>query len=332
MFSIIIPLYNKAPYIAKAIQSVAAQTFQKFELIIIDDGSTDDSLEKLRVTSYELGISFEFRVLSSDDNNSTKTKKVRVFQQENQGVSTTRNNGVKLAKFPYICFLDADDWWEPTFLEEMKALVKEFPDAGIYGSGYYKVKNKKLIQANIGIEKGFERGLINYFKVYAKTMYMPLWTGATILKKDIFESENGFRKTLKGGEDFDLWVRIASKFNVAFLNKPLAYYNQDVDLNNRAVGARFLKPEEHMIFTDYGELNENQDFKYLFEILAVYTLLPYYLANKNINQVNAILKDIHWEAHSFKTRLYYLIVPKFIVQIWFRTIKAAVNIKQNILR
>jgi glycosyltransferase involved in cell wall biosynthesis len=125
MFSIIIPLYNKALYIAKAIQSVAAQTYQEFELIVIDDGSKDESLEKLRVTSYELR-----------ENNPDFFAKIIIIEQQNQGVSITRNNGVKLAKYDYIAFLDADDWWEPTFFEEMKALIEEFPEGGIYGSSY----------------------------------------------------------------------------------------------------------------------------------------------------------------------------------------------------
>jgi glycosyltransferase involved in cell wall biosynthesis len=123
VFSIIIPLYNKAPYIAKAIQSVASQTFQEFELIVIDDGSTDDSYSIARQMLDALN---------------PPLGGWGAVHQENQGVSTTRNNGVKLAKFPYICFLDADDWWEPTFLEEMKVLIDAFPEAGIYGSGIIK--------------------------------------------------------------------------------------------------------------------------------------------------------------------------------------------------
>src|ERR1035437_6016704 len=160
MFSIIIPLYNKAKYIQKAIHSILSQTFQEYEIIIVNDGSTDNSLEV--ISSCQLS-----------------TVNYQLINQENKGVSTARNNGVKLAKYDYIAFLDADDWWEPTYLEEMKALIDEFPDAGIYGSSYYIVKNGNKIPANIGVEKGFERGLINYCRVYAKTMYMPLWTGAT---------------------------------------------------------------------------------------------------------------------------------------------------------
>lgn len=321
MFSVIIPLYNKAAYIEKAIRSVAAQTFREFELIIIDDGSTDDPIPPKGGTMAE-----RLRNVNAPIQN------IRIIDQENSGVSTARNNGVKAAKYEYIAFLDADDWWEPTYLEEMKGLIEEFPEAGIYGSSYYKVKNAKFIPARIGVEEGFERGLINYCRVYSKTLYQPIWTGATIIKKEVFESENGFKPTLKLGEDFDLWVRVGLTYPVAFVNKPLAYYNQDVDLNNRAIGIKLYEPEQHMLFSDYGRIYQDNDFRHLFEALAVYGLLPYYLTRKNEKQVNSILSGIHWKEHSFKYRLYYIILPKVAVKYWFDLLRFASKLKGVIIR
>ncbi len=98
MFTIIVPLYNKAPYIAGAIQSVARQTYQEFELIVIDDGSTDESLEKLQVLSSELG-----------EKNPEFVAKLKIFENQNSGVSTTRNQGAAMAKYNYIAFLDGED-------------------------------------------------------------------------------------------------------------------------------------------------------------------------------------------------------------------------------
>ena len=123
-FSVIIPLYNKAPYVAKAIGSVLAQTFTDYELIIVDDGSKDDSAEKA------------VQAIGNHTN-------VRLIKQENAGVSMARNNGAAISQGDYLCFLDADDWWEPTFLEEMSKLVEEFPDAGIYGTNYIIVNETK---------------------------------------------------------------------------------------------------------------------------------------------------------------------------------------------
>jgi len=319
VFSVIIPLYNKAAYIERAIQSVLSQTFQEFELIVVDDGSTDDSSTQLSVISQQLSV-----------DTPEINKKVRVIQQQNQGVSTARNNGVKLAKYDYIAFLDADDSWELTYLEEMNGLIATYPNAGIYGSGYFIVKNGKKRIAPIGVEQNFDRGLINYCQVYSKTLCMPLWTGATIIPKSIFDLENGFNPRLKLGEDFDLWIRVATKYSVAFLNIPLASYNQDVELANRAIGAKLYNPQEHMLFTDYGELKNNPDFVYLYERLALYGLLPYYLKGKNKKEVKAILSQIRWDQHELKYRLYYRLLPKQLVLLYNKLMRLGSQIKRRV--
>lgn len=309
MFSVIIPLYNKAPYIAKAIESVLGQTYRDFEVIVIDDGSTDQSLEVAKT--------FE-------------NKSITIISQPNSGVSTARNNGVKIAKHPYICFLDADDWWHPTFLEEMKQLITDFPDAGIYGSGYYIVKNGKERIAPIGVPQGFERGIIDYCEVYAKTLCMPLTSISVVIPKHIFDEEKGFKSQLKFGEDFDLWIRIVLKHKAILVNKPLAYYNQDVEVNNRAIGSRFYKPEEHMLFSNYGDFMHNEGFRFLFERLALYGLLSYYLNDVNKLEVYQILSEINWNKHEHKYLLYYKKFPRWAVKVWFRIIKKLSIIKNRI--
>ena len=108
-FSIIIPLYNKAPYVVKAIGSVLAQSFADYELVIMDDGSKDGSFE------------VALRCIDGHPN-------CHIYRQVNRGVSVARNNAVALSQGQYLCFLDADDWWEPTFLEEMSRLIEAFPD------------------------------------------------------------------------------------------------------------------------------------------------------------------------------------------------------------
>lgn len=312
MFSVIIPVFNKAPYLQKAIYSVISQTFQEFELIVVNDGSKDNSLEVLQSI------------------NKTLDKPFTIINQQNAGVSTARNNGVKIAQYEYIAFLDADDWWDATYLEEMKALITQYPEAGIYGSSYFKVKNGKHIPANIGVEAGFQHGFINYFKVYAKTMWMPLTSISAVIKKDIFIENNGFKPALKLGEDFDLWVRIAIDYPVAFVNKALAYYNQDVDVINRAVNSRFYKPHEHMLFSDYGDIMNHKDFRYLYEKLALYGLLPYFLFNINKKEVKRVLNSIDWKKHSVKYKIIYNFMPKFMMKTYIKVVKFGYQIKQVI--
>ena len=184
-FSVVIPLYNKASYVAKAIGSVLAQTFADYELVIVNDGSKDNSAEIAE------------KAIAEKPN-------CKLIRQENAGVSVARNNGVAASQGDYLCFLDADDWWEPTFLEEMSKLIEEFSKAGIYGTNYTIVNDtkKKTRVAPIGVDAGFEKGYINYCQVYAKTLAMPLWTGAVCVPRTVFNEFGGFPKGIKLGEDF----------------------------------------------------------------------------------------------------------------------------------
>lgn len=289
-FSIIIPLYNKAPYVVKAIQSVLSQTFTDYELIIVDDGSKDNSAAKVE------------KAIGGQPN-------CRLIKQENAGVSMARNNGVAASQGEYLCFLDADDWWEPTFLEEMAKLIKEFPDAGIFGTNYTIVNESKhkTRVAKIGVEEDFEKGYINYCQTYAKTMYMPLWTGAVCIPRNVFKEVQGFPKGVKLGEDFLLWIRIALKYKVAFLNEPLAFYNQDVDTANRGVG-RLHKPEEHMLW-NVGFLLDiektNPDYKQLIDNLRTYGLFSYFLSKEYHEAAKKELEKVDWEKQPLKTRKQY---------------------------
>ncbi|MCH7785011.1 MAG: glycosyltransferase family 2 protein, partial [Bacteroidetes bacterium] len=114
MISVIIPLYNKDKFITKTIQSVLNQTFTDFELLIVNDGSTDNSLK--------IAQSFN-------------DKRLKLISIENSGVSLARNTGIKAAKHNWIALLDADDWWAPTFLEEFIEAFKLFPNYNLFVVG-----------------------------------------------------------------------------------------------------------------------------------------------------------------------------------------------------
>ena len=289
-FSVIIPLYNKAPYVAKAIQSVLAQTFTDYELVIVDDGSKDASSE------------IAATIIDGHEN-------CRLLKQENAGVSMARNNGVAASQGDYLCFLDADDWWDSMFLEEMSEFIEGFPEAGIYGTNYTIVnetKHKTRV-AKIGIDDGFEKGYINYCQAYAKTMYMPLTSISVSIPRKVFEEMQGFPKDIKLGEDFLLWIRIALKYKVAFLNKPLAYYNQDVDVAYRGVG-RLHKPQDHMLWNlDFlaDEEKTNPDYKQLIDNLRTYGLMPYYISKEYRNVARKELAKVDWQKQPEKNKKLY---------------------------
>lgn len=312
-FSVIIPLYNKAPYVAKAVQSVLAQTFADYELVIVDDGSKDDSA-KIAEEAVE------------------GRENCRLMKQENAGVSMARNNGVADSKGDYLCFLDADDWWEPTFLEEMERFVAEFPEAGIYGTNYTIMNEakRKTRVANVGVEDGFEKGYINYCQVYAKTLNMPLWTGAVCIPRRVFDEMQGFPKGIKLGEDFLLWIRIALKYKVAFLNKPLSYYNQDVDAVNRGVG-HLHEPKNHMLwnlaFLDKEE-KSNPDYKQLIDNLRTYGLLPYYVSKDYHDEAKKELYKVDWSRQPARMQQQYeRPLPLLRIEFAVREIGSQIKVK-----
>jgi len=315
MFSIIIPLFNKSAYILKCLQSIICQTYTSYEIILVNDGSTDDGIEKIQGSVF------------------SQINQLKIINQQNRGVSTARNNGVRNAKYNYIAFLDADDWWEPAFLEEMKFLIENFPDAGLYGSSYSLVKYGQKEIANIGVEPEFNSGLIDYFSSYARTMCMPLWTGATVIRKDIFESENGFKPEICLGEDFDLWVRVALKYPIAFLNKPLANYNQDVALKNRAVG-KLHQPSNHMLWNlGYLEKEEqlNPDLKLLLDKLRLYNLFPYYISNRYHLDAKSELAKVNWQLHRPADKLKYAF-PVWVLKSWSKFMIMGSWLKQKMIR
>ena len=310
-FSVIIPVYNKGPYVSKAIKSVLGQTFRDFELIVVDDGSSDDSFQQAKA------------VLDST------TVKYRLVCQENAGVSTTRNNGVAVSGGEYICFLDADDWWAPTFLEKMNQFVLDYPEAGIYGTNYYYVKNGRQSVCVTTAETGY----INYCRVYAEKLQMPLWTGAVCVPRSVFDEFGGFRSHLRLGEDFDLWIRIVLKYKVAFLNEPLSFYFQDSDATWRLVG-KLHDPQVHMLWNlDYlaKEEKTNPEYKKLIDGLRTYSLLPYYLSRQYRNAVKTELDKVDWNRQPRKIRSLYK-KPVYVLKCRRAFLKCGSAIKQWLIK
>ena len=309
-FSVIIPLFNKAPYVKKALESILAQTFRGFELIVVDDGSTDDSLSVAK------------GVLDGSDID------YQLIHQKNAGVSTARNNGVAASHGNFVCFLDADDWWSPSFLDRMDNLIKEYPEAGIYGTNYFIVnRGEQRVALHFP-----STGYINYCDCYRK-LQMPLWTGAVSIPRFVFDELGGFKPHLKLGEDFDLWIRIALTRKVAYLDEPLAYYFQDSNPIWRGTG-HMTDPRSHMLWNlDYlaQEERTNPDYKRLIDELRVRGLLSYFLSDKYRETAKAELAKVDWHKQPLSVRLRYKSPILFLK--FRRTLKKfGSRIKQKIIK
>ena len=281
-FSIIVPLYNKAPYVRKALESVMSQTFSDWECIIVDDGSTDNSAAVCEEFSNPL--------IPSSSN------PIRLIRQPNSGVAKARNVGVENSHGEFLCFLDADDWWELTFLEELDKLISEYPDAGIYCTNYVYYKPGKT-----HVALNFERGYMNYPEAYLHGE-MPVWTGATCMPRCVFDEMGGFPVGIKLGEDFLLWAKTALHYPVAFCEKPLAYYNNDVPAHLRAT-RNLHKPRYHMLFRLdplLDEINRLQStsnksaWLQLIDKLRVSGLLEYWMNDEYHDAAAAELAKVDW--------------------------------------
>tara|TARA_A100001011_G_scaffold100527_1_gene105921 strand:+ start:1393 stop:2328 length:936 start_codon:yes stop_codon:yes gene_type:complete len=196
-FSIVIPLYNKEDYVLNTLNSIFKQTFSNYEIIIVNDASTDNSLQLVK----ELN-----------------DKRIRIIEnKENLGLSATRNAGISNAKSDYIAFLDADDCWHTTFLERIAALIEEFPNEGVFATFYEENFKGKRLYPKIKIpdhKKGTSFLVTNFFKL---NMYRLILTQSCFAaKKEVLENINGYDTTVTFAEDIDFYIRCFSKHNLAY--------------------------------------------------------------------------------------------------------------------
>lgn len=205
MISVIIPLYNKEAGIATALRSVLAQTYQDFEIVVVDDGSTDNGATIVE-QNYD--------------------PRIRLIRQANAGVSAARNRGIAEAKGEYVAFLDADDEWMPGFLEEIVALQQEFPECKAQATNYTfcsnGVKSSTILRK---IPFNSKRGVLtNYFEV-ASCSHPPVCSICVCIERKLLQEIGGFPVGIKSGEDLLTWARIAVHTHWAYSRKVLAQYN-----------------------------------------------------------------------------------------------------------
>ncbi|MBT8261716.1 MAG: glycosyltransferase family 2 protein [Bacteroidia bacterium] len=231
-FSVIIPLYNKSNDIQSTIESVLDQDFSDFEIVVVNDGSTDDSEAKVKAIS--------------DD-------RIKLFSKENQGVALTRNFGVEKATADYITFLDADDLWYPNHLKDLDTLTRSHPQTKWFATAYEKRFNSKLsvpLDAPVMKQSNWYGIVDNYFENCLVDSIA--WTSAMCFKKEFFLELNGFDHNITNGagEDTDLWIRAALAAPMGFCTNISAVYN--LEGSNRIS----LTPTLHRVFMDPDNYEE----------------------------------------------------------------------------
>jgi glycosyltransferase involved in cell wall biosynthesis len=295
--SVIIPVYNKEKYIDQCLKSVIDQTYSNLEIIIIDDASEDNSLQIVK---------------------NIKDNRIKIIElKQNVGAGIARNKGIEISTGDYICFLDADDYWEPTYLETQAKMIHDFPNAKMWGTAWgMMVGDEKHVGHGIHIAQGY-RGMVNNHQYFAENMFL-YWTDIVVIDKQIFNTIDMFDERISCGEDVDLWWRIILHFPIAYTNECLAYYRQDTE--NRIT---LSKPKLQTHFVNFIEKYEEYYdqcplFKKYVQHEALGHLYKYFREDPKNKNIKRILSYIDFSLQPFSYRLRYTF-PKFYE--WLMKIK-----------
>lgn len=284
-FSIVIPVYNKERFVAETLKSVLTQSFTDFEIIVINDGSTDQS---------------ETKILEFDDD------RIRYFSKENEGVAATRNFGIKKATSDFICFLDSDDYWCPDFLETMHSFTSEFPEEKVFACAIEIGTKKNYIKAQYSIPKKSDFEIVDFFEASQKECV--LWTSSVCIHKTVFGKAGTFDTKIMHGEDTELWIRIGLQFPIVFIQKVLARYVFDEKSVSRNLNYFF----EPYTFNKYAtHENQNPDLKKYMDLNRFSAVIKSKL-NGDWKTAMEIYAEIDLKNLSLKKRIVLQLPPFFL--------------------
>lgn len=203
--SVVMPLYNKAAQVLATVASVTAQTVSNWELVVVDDGSTDNGPALVRALA---------------------DPRIRLVSQPNAGVSAARNLGIELASADLIAFLDADDLWLPEFLTTILALQTDYPEVSWFATGY-EIRpplGSAFASRLRGCATDFVRGILPDYFAVAICSDPPVWTSATAVQRSVIQEVGGFPVGIGSGEDLLTWARLAACFPLAYEARSLAVF------------------------------------------------------------------------------------------------------------
>lgn len=224
MFSVVIPLYNKAQSITATLNSVLAQSFVDFEIILVNDGSTDGSLDVAR---------------------KIQDSRIKIINKENGGVSSARNRGIKDATYEWITFLDGDDLWTKKHLETLRNMILKYPNDKAFCTSFirstYTGTQKNIDEIDI-IENYFVEALKSHF----------FWTSVACLNKSVFTKIGYFKEFLSRGEDLELWARIGREYRIIRSKEITGIYVQDAE--NKASFSKDKVERSIIYYLDFNRI------------------------------------------------------------------------------
>lgn len=288
-FSVVIPLYNKEEYIEETLKSVLNQTFKDFEVIIVNDGSTDNSLTIVK------GFNDE---------------RIKIHNQKNKGAAHTRNQCIKKSRGKYMALLDADDFWESNHLQELKKLIDKFPNAGLYCNNYSIRRSKNLVFPTLfNFEHPNDCLIIPDFFASNIIDCIPS-SSSTAFLKSCFNEIGGYNTSIRSGQDTDLWIKFGLKYKVAFNPIVTMTYN-NYDLNSLS-NSKYNNDRYKFINTYANEEKENKSLKKYLDINR-YALAIRCLLNDEYELCQKLKKEIYYKNLTLKQRI-LLSFPKYILK------------------
>jgi len=281
-FSVIIPLYNKEKYIQNTLDCVLNQSFDKFEVILVNDGSTDKSLEILEKFT---------------------DSRLKIIHQKNQGVSVARNIGMENAQANYICFLDADDTWKANHLQAFYDVIAKFPEAKLYCGRYVTQISKNTFLKNnfIDIDDNYEGYVTDFFK---SSLINRLATASSIcIKKEVYHAVGQFSSNISNGEDTDYWTRVALKFKIVITNNVTMIYNCLQE--NKSHSKTHINLQTIPNFSQFQKEEKiNKSLKQFLDLYRIEYALKYHIAGNN-KKNKELLQSVSPENLKLKTKLLF---------------------------
>lgn len=286
LISVLIPVYNKKKSLRRTVDSVLNQTYTDFELLVIDDGSTDGSMEVLR---------------DIQDN------RLRCFRKENTGVSDTRNFGMRKAQGKVVAFLDGDDLWTPLYLERLHDMIVRFPDCGLYMQNSMDIPVSQVGTIKSNAEQKEIQRYENWEHYFG---YRHFKTSALSVNREHALSLGGFDSTLTIGEDLDLWFRTLLSAPVCFLDEIHVFIlKYEADYHSRLVPLDYTKHFSYKLITHpdlYLSLKDNIDVRKVMNKVIFFAWLCF-TKDKNEVAVRLLSKHIRFSLLNYKDKIKYIL-------------------------
>jgi len=226
-FSVIVSVYNKEKHIKSTLKSVINQSYKDFEIIVVNDGSKDQSLSII---------------------NGITDSRIKVISTKNQGASQARNTGILTASNSFIALLDGDDLWESNYLEEISKNINAYSKASVFATAVAHKYNNKTIPAKYNFKQNKTAAVRNFFD--SSLDHTILTSSSIVFKKDILKKTGLFDPSIISGQDTDLWIRIGMHYDIVFINKILAYYNYVPESLSNTVFSVKRKPKFDKYLTE----------------------------------------------------------------------------------